>query len=76
MFAKIQAWLKAQLIKVFGKHWRTSIYAVLAAIPQVSSYIVTYLGTLDVPQKYLNLMTLLFGLCCAFSAADSHGGEE
>jgi len=70
-FVRVRVWTKAQLVRVFGPHWRNSVWACLAALPQVSPYITQYLTSVQVPQKYLNLITLVCGLCCVFSSASS-----
>jgi len=71
MFIQIRVWTKTQLVRVFGKHWRNSVWACLAALPQIAPYITSYLTTIEVPAKFLNLITLVCGLCCVFTSASS-----
>jgi len=66
------------MIKWFGRSWRTSLYGVLALLPQAAKPIMDYLTTMGAPSAVLNTVSLVFALLFALTAKDSNvtGGNR
>jgi hypothetical protein len=62
--------IKAWFARVFMKDWKTSLYGLVAIFCQAAPYLTSYLGTLDVPQKYLNLITFAAGIMFVLESKD------
>jgi hypothetical protein len=62
--------IKTYFKRVFITNWKTSFWGVLAILSQASPAITQYLCTLDVPQKYINALTLIFALIFALESKD------
>ena len=58
------------MIKWFGRSWRTSLYGVLALLPQVAKPVMDYLTTMGAPSAVLNTVSLVFALMFALAAKD------
>ena len=58
------------MIKWFGRSWRTSLYGVLALLPQVAKPVMDYLTTVGAPSAVLNTVSLVFALMFALAAKD------
>ncbi|MEN6423321.1 MAG: hypothetical protein ABFD76_15385 [Smithella sp.] len=55
---------------LFGKSWRTSIWGLLAILPQIAKSVQDYLVTEKVPDKWLNLVSVVFAVLFALNAKD------
>jgi len=55
---------------LFGKSWITSIWGLLAILPQAAKPIQDYLITEKVPDKWLNLVSVVFAILFAINAKD------
>lgn len=55
---------------LFGKSWRTSFWGILAIIAQVAKPIQDYLVTEKVPEKWLNLVSLVCAAIVVMNAKD------
>jgi len=60
------------MVKIFGNSWRTSFIALLGIICQLTNPILAYLGTLKVPQHYMDGLTLVFALLFAIYTKDKN----
>lgn len=58
------------MIKWFGRSWRTSLYGVLALLPQVAKPVMDYLTTMGAPSAVLDTVSLVFALMFALAAKD------
>jgi len=66
------------MIKWFGRSWRTSLYGVLALLPQASKPVMDYLTTMGASDAVLNTVSLVFALMFALAAKDHNvtGGDR
>jgi hypothetical protein len=62
--------LNRSLIVLFGENWRTSVYGILAVLPQLADPLQDYLGTIAVSKSKLNLISLVFAVMFAMTAKD------
>ena len=58
------------MIKWFGRSWRTSLYGVLALLPQAAKPVMDYLTTMGASGAVLNTVSLVFALMFALAAKD------
>ena len=58
------------MIKWFGRSWRTSLYGVLALLPQAAKPILDYLTTMGATSDALNTVSFIFALLFALAAKD------
>lgn len=58
------------MIKWFGRSWRTSLYGVLALLPQVAKPVMDYLTAMGAPSTALNTVSFVFALLFALAAKD------
>ena len=58
------------MTKWFGRSWRTSLYGVLALLPQVAKPVMDYLTTVGAPDKALNAVSFIFALMFSLAAKD------
>jgi hypothetical protein len=63
----IVIWLE----KVFGKSWRTSLYAFLALLPQVVSAVQYWCVNIGASPVIMNFLSLLSVIIAIFNAKDS-----
>lgn len=63
--------------KLFGKNWRTSVYGILAILPQIANMIQQYLANIDAPKGAMDLLTLVFGIATVLNIKDKQvtGGK-
>ena len=65
--------IKAYLKRILVTDWKTSLFGVLAILPQISTPLMTYLGTLNVQQKYLNAISFVFAILFALETKQGEG---
>ena len=58
------------MVKWFGRSWRTSLYGVLALLPQAAKPILDYLTAMGAPSVALNTVSFVFALLFALAAKD------
>ena len=58
------------MTKWFGRSWRTSLYGVLALLPQVAKPVMDYLTTMGAPSTALNTVSFVFALLFSLAAKD------
>ena len=58
------------MTKWFGRSWRTSLYGVLALLPQVAKPVMDYLTTMGAPSTALNTVSFIFAFLFSLAAKD------
>ena len=58
------------MVKWFGRSWRTSLYGLLALLPQAAKPILDYLTAMGAPSVALNTVSFVFALLFALAAKD------
>lgn len=56
--------------KMFGRSWRTSLFGLLAVLPQVANLVQTYAANINAPKWAMDTMTLVFGVITVFNMKD------
>lgn len=58
------------MLKWFGRSWRTSLYGVLALLPQVAKPILDYLTAMGAPSVALDTVSFIFAFLFSLAAKD------
>lgn len=58
------------MVKWFGRSWRTSLYGLLALLPQAAKPILDYLTAMGAPSEALDTVSFVFALLFALTAKD------
>ena len=58
------------MVKWFGRSWRTSLYGLLALLPQAAKPVMDYLTTMGAPSTALNTVSVIFAFLFSLAAKD------
>lgn len=67
---KIGKKINAVMIRIFGASWRTTVYGVMAFLPQIAAAVQTYFVALGLSPMVLNSVTFFFGILTVLHAKD------
>ena len=67
---KIGKKINAVMIKIFGANWRTSLYGILAFLPQIAQAVQSYVSSFGVPAIVLNTISFVFGILTVLNMKD------
>jgi len=63
--------INAVMVRLFGASWRTSVYGVLAFLPQIAQAAQNYIVGLGLSPAVLNTITFFFGILTVLHAKDN-----
>lgn len=58
------------LTYLFGPNWRTSLWGMLALLPQLAKPVQDLLAAEKIPERWLNIVTLAFAVLFVINAKD------
>ena len=75
-FKKFFAWHTKVMTYLFGPSWKTSLYGILAVLPQCEQAVENLMETEGIPAVWMNVVTIFFAVITVMNAKDSqvYGG--
>jgi hypothetical protein len=70
MIAKLAQKFSSAMTWLFGASWRTSLWGILAILPQFAKPVQDYLEAEKVSPAILNIVSLFFAALCVLAAKD------
>ena len=55
---------------LFGRSWRTTLWGIMALLPQIAKPIQDYLIAIKVPERILDLVTMIFAILFIINSKD------
>jgi len=63
-------WINKVMTKIFGVNWRTSLWGLMAILPQIAKPVQDYLSLQKVSDQTLNLVSVGFAIIFALNSKD------
>jgi hypothetical protein len=63
-------WINKVMTKIFGANWRTSLWGLMAILPQIAKPVQDYLSLQKVSDQTLNLVSVGFAIIFALNSKD------
>jgi hypothetical protein len=63
-------WIDKVMTKIFGANWRTSLWGLMAVLPQIAKPIQDYLKLQEVSDKTLNIVSIVAAIIFALNSKD------